>query len=325
MFSTPIIEVCPSLNFTEGILMSVKCSIQIASTVQEPVEITILKDKTILQSSKTGSAMYFQLATMNQTGNYTCKAETKKTTKNNNAYIFVEELFSRPLLRSNDNTSSINEGDPISLSCSVPGLPHDVSNNLSYYLQKNEGPREPMNKGGKYNKTAMEIDSGHYVCEVTISNITKRSNKMDIKVHALFARPCLQSNINDSDINEGDTLSLSCSVPGLTYNVINNLRYLLRKSEGLGRIINKGGRYNKKVTERDSGFYVCEVTISNITKRSNKIHIKVNELFSMPTFEVFPSDNLTEGSNINCGNHNSERQDNPEELHKGGCCIFCIG
>ncbi|KAM4663192.1 platelet endothelial cell adhesion molecule-like [Discoglossus pictus] len=151
---------------------------------------------------------------MTQMGTYTCKAVSKTTTKTSSVNISIAELFPKPHLQSNINDSSINEGDLLSLSCSVPGLSLEASNKASFYLQKDKGPRKTMGKGGKYSKKAMERDSGLYACEVKISNITKRSNTVQIDVYVPVKNVNFAIHPSSGKVDEGTVLALVCSVEG---------------------------------------------------------------------------------------------------------------
>ncbi|XP_075436063.1 platelet endothelial cell adhesion molecule isoform X2 [Ascaphus truei] len=295
-FSTPRFEVWPSVNFTEGQNMTVRCSAQTSHAISEPVEITIQKDKQILKSSQTGSAVYFQLATESHMGNYTCKAESRKTAKTSSISITVTELFSRPRLLS--NVKELDEGNVLAMSCSVPGLSRNASGSQSYYLRKGKGHGKLMNTGGKYDKKAAEYDTGVYVCEVTISNITKRSDPLFIKVYAPVSMPVLTHLTQHTGmVVLGQTLELSCMSQKGTLPITYTL---VRKTEQLGRInvyVNESAVFKVNVTEpRVLDGYQCLATNKNTF--SNQTSVMVNITVITPvrnmTLIVIPSNGEVE-------------------------------
>ncbi|KAM8945729.1 platelet endothelial cell adhesion molecule-like [Pelodytes ibericus] len=234
-FSTPRIEVIPSLNFTEGRNLSIKCSVQTPPSMTENVEITIQKDKQILNSSVNNYVLFSQLATVQHMGNYTCKAELGKAWKISSVYVTVAELFSRPDLYVNVTDSNINEEDILSLTCVVPGLSQEDSNNQTFYLLRNKGARKQMNIGGKYSMAVKERDTGAYVCEVTISSITKTSVPVNVKVHAPVSKPVLtQHTSSHRMVVLGDMLDLMC----VSHNGTFPINYTLyRGDEQLSKVV----------------------------------------------------------------------------------------
>ncbi|XP_053564058.1 platelet endothelial cell adhesion molecule isoform X2 [Bombina bombina] len=297
-FSTPKMYVYPSTNITEGQNITVTCSI-IKSSIRSkidsnPVEITIQKDKVILVSSKEETAIYFQLATVNQMGNYTCKAELNSIMKTANVYIHVTELFPKPRLNSSIQSSDINEGSILSFSCFVPGFAH----NESYYLLRNKATRIVMNKDGQYSIRAMENNAGSYVCEVTISNITKKSNSINVTVYAPVSKPVL-THINKSNrmVVLGQTLELSCKSEHGTHPINYSLS---REDENLGKIEvykNEAAVFKVNVTKQhDLRQYTCKAENRNTASRqsSDTINITVITPVSNVTLTIIPSNGEVE-------------------------------
>ncbi|XP_075034078.1 platelet endothelial cell adhesion molecule isoform X2 [Mixophyes fleayi] len=281
-FTTPKIEVLPSLNFTEGINMSVKCSIQ---RLPEEVTITLQKDSHIVNSSTTETLSYFQFATVKDMGNYTCKAEGQRVSKSSSVIIKVAELFPRPRLTMQNYSKNpfINEGDKLSLECSVSDLPPEVSNKLEYYFIVNKGVKRLVKKGEKFNLTAKE--SGVYLCELTISNITKTSDSVQIQVYAPVTKLHLKQIIKDNRmVVPGDTLELSCrsqsGTPPITYSLYRGKKHLQTKF-----LEKMEARFLVNVTKpNDSGQYQCQAF--NRNEKSNESSNIVNITVIIPVEDV---------------------------------------
>ncbi|XP_063312225.1 platelet endothelial cell adhesion molecule isoform X1 [Pelobates fuscus] len=301
-FSTPKIEVSPSNNFTEGINMLIKCSVQKpppSSSYNETVEITIQKDKEILKSSTTESVIFSQLATVKEMGDYTCKAETKKTWKSSSVFITIAELFARPRL-SVHGKDNLNEGDRLSLMCEVPGLSSNVSKNQNFYLL-NKNFRQKMVLG-KHSTTVKEKDSGSYLCEVTISNITKRSDPVNIRVHAAVSKPILtQSQNNNRMVVAGETLILNCICSSGTLPITYSL---YRGGQFVGRV-NKTDKapavFMVNVTKSDDlGEYRCHAANRNTLSNqfSDSINITVITPVDKVHFLTIPEGTVEEGTEL---------------------------
>ncbi|XP_053308769.1 platelet endothelial cell adhesion molecule [Spea bombifrons] len=303
LFSTPRIEVSPSLNFTEGRNLSVTCSVQTSPAISEEVEITIQKDKQILKSSKTGNAFYSQLATVAHMGQYTCKAELRKASKSSSIFVAVTELFPRPRLHANVRNLNLNEGDILPLSCAVPGLKWDVLSNQSFYLLKNKDFRKQMNIGGKYSTAVKEADTGSYTCEITMSNITKTSDPVHVKVHAPVSKPVLaHESSGHRMVVLGDTIELSCwshngTLP-ITYS-------LFRGTELLGMVevtSKKPAVFKVNVTKsQDLVMYRCLAANRNTryNHSSDTINIPVITPVKGVQFVTIPNDgDVQEGTEL---------------------------
>ncbi|OCT63177.1 hypothetical protein XELAEV_18044276mg [Xenopus laevis] len=225
-FSTPRIEVLPSVNFTEGENITVKCSIQTSSTVSGKVELFIQKGTFILNSSTTDTVSYVQLATNNHTGQYICKAEYEQTSKANSANVIVKELFKTPQLVSNVKNSIINKGAMLTLNCKVPGMP-PPSNHTFYQLKDGK----IYSKLQRLTKLVSETDSAIYSCMVTASSITKNSDPLNIRVYAPVSKPVLtHRNQSISMAVQGSTIDLRCkcdkgTLP-ITYSLLKDSKVL---------------------------------------------------------------------------------------------------
>ncbi|KAM3921973.1 platelet endothelial cell adhesion molecule [Leptodactylus fuscus] len=303
-FSIPRIEVLPSLNFTEGKNMSVKCSVQIGRNRSDDMKLTLQKDGHIIHSSTTNSLSYFQVATVDDRGNYTCKAENTKTSKSHSAKIDIAELFPRPQLTLKRGSDSlyINEQEFITLKCSVAGLTAEASRNLEYKFKV--GARTNARKGGNLGLTAMERLSGSYVCEVTISNITKISEPLDIQIYAPVKNPVLTHIMRDNKtVVLGDALELTCKcesgTPPITYTLRRGKEVLEKK------VVNDTTEARFRVNSSksdDLGQYMCEASNRNTEKRgrySNMVNVTVIiPISSVDLTMIPPNGNVEEGSQL---------------------------
>nr|XP_033816866.1 platelet endothelial cell adhesion molecule-like [Geotrypetes seraphini] len=236
-FSTPSIQVHPSTNITEGDRLKVDCKVVASPRFKEPrIEILIQKDKTILatQKDETSASFSKDLAVIADEGNYTCKAESGLASKTNSVYIHVTELFPRPTLYVG---KEISEGDFLSFSCFVNGFKAD---NLSFFLEKINGTLNTrMKPGGKYSKSGTELDSGLYMCKVTIRNITKKSEPNMVTVYAPISMPVLFPITKIPEVVVGQNLTLICKsergTPPITYTLFRGaerLRNITVKAKG---------------------------------------------------------------------------------------------
>ncbi|XP_056405784.1 platelet endothelial cell adhesion molecule-like isoform X3 [Hyla sarda] len=286
-FSTPRIEVSPSLNFTEGKNMSVLCSVQEAPKRSEDMKLTLQKDGQIIDSSTTNTLFYSRVATVEDMGNYTCKVESRKTSKSNSAKIVIIELFPRPHLKLQRTSSNqfIHEDESMTLSCLVDGLSQQTANNLEYKFLTTK--RKITRRGGRFHMNAMESLSGSYVCQVTIANITKLSEPLDINIYAPVKSPVLTHIMrSNKTVILGDTLELTCRIqsgtPPITYSLLRGNHTLMQKTiHG-----DKEARFLVNSSKsHDLGQYRCQATNRN-TKMSGKYSNIVNVTIIVPISRV---------------------------------------
>ncbi|XP_071968903.1 platelet endothelial cell adhesion molecule isoform X2 [Engystomops pustulosus] len=288
-FSVPRIEVLPSLNFTEGVNMSVKCSFQEGRKRSDDIKLILQKNGHIISSSTTNTLSYYQVATVEESGNYTCKVESQTTSKINNTRIDVAELFPKPRLTLErfGRTPYINEGDEITLRCWVDGLAPEDSNRLEYKFILNGGKRSSTRRGGRFTIAADVRFSGSYVCQVTRDNITKISAPLDVQIYAPVKNPVLTHIMrSNKTVVLGDTLELTCKcesgTPPITYSLLRGDKLLDNKTmEG-----DMEARFLVNSSKsHDLGQYRCRATNRN-TKSSGKYSNTVNVTVIVPVSAV---------------------------------------
>lgn len=272
-FSAPKITVWPSGNITEGKNMTVECNVITSHTNSEDIQITLQKDKQIMQSSKK-RIEFNVIATLVHMGNYTCKAESDTVSKTSSMYISVAELFSRPRLVA--SSTDISEGGVLSLSCFIAGQNQTL---LNFFLEKDRTSRIPMKQYGKFSKKAEEKDSGSYVCGVTMQNITKISSAVRILVYAAVSRPDLTLDSPGSDVVVGQAFRLACKskrgTPPIQYA-------LFRGNDSLGRInVTDNATAVFQVyptTSHTSGEYRCEAKNKNKAPWTKSLALNISAI-----------------------------------------------
>ncbi|XP_018424769.1 PREDICTED: platelet endothelial cell adhesion molecule [Nanorana parkeri] len=287
-FGTPTIRVHPSNNFTEGQDMQVTCTVQMSHISSKEVTITLQKGNQILKSSTSEQLFFSRVATVGDMGNYTCKAEGTAASKTTSAMIKVKELFPKPrlTLKPSRKTQYINDGDLVVLECSVPSLPHQEAIKQDFYLLVNDKGRRNMARGGRLQMHLRAADSGDYKCEVTIANITKTSEQVQVKVYAAVSKPELKQIVKENKmVVLGDTLTLTCRSPTGTPPI---MYALYREGEQLGRKEmndNREAVFEVNTTKRhDLGQYQCHA--SNRNNRSNASSDVLNITVITPVREV---------------------------------------
>ncbi|XP_040294949.1 platelet endothelial cell adhesion molecule isoform X2 [Bufo bufo] len=305
-FSVPRIEVLPSLNFTEGNNMSVKCSFQEGRKRSQDMKLTLQKDGHIINSSTTNTLSYFRVATVDDMGNYTCKVESKRTSKSNSTKIDIAELFPRPVLALERNRQNeyIKQSDYIVLKCSVAGLSFEESARLKYKFLVNGGKRTFTRGGGRLEMTAEERYSGSYVCQVTISNITKISEPLEIQVYAPVINPVLTHIMrSNKSVVLGDPLELTCrcesGTPPIMYSLLLGNDVLETKTVyghmGARFLVNSSrshdhGQFRCRAINRNTG---------NSTMYSNTVNVTVIiPISSVNLIIIQPNGDIEEGAEL---------------------------
>ncbi|XP_077184975.1 platelet endothelial cell adhesion molecule [Paroedura picta] len=176
-FSIPNVTVYPQ-NVVEGDNILITCT-TILSHRQE-IEMILQKDKNILNNSRGGeSVTYSAVATMENSGNYTCKAELGRVSKTVTANVVVAELFPKPMLQI--SKKDLDEGNTIHMSCQVnSSLPLNVS------LMKDNAFLTDMTD---FAFTAYIANSGVYDCRAEMKGIVKKSDPAQIHVYSPVSKP----------------------------------------------------------------------------------------------------------------------------------------
>ncbi|XP_039332239.1 platelet endothelial cell adhesion molecule isoform X1 [Saimiri boliviensis] len=219
-FSMPKFHISPTGMITEGDQLHIKCTIQVTHLAQEFPEIIIQKDKAIVANSKHGNeAVYSVMATVEQSGNYTCKVESSRIAKVSSVVVNITELFSKPKLES--SSERLDQGQKLSLFCSIPGM-----TTANFTILKED---TVVSQTSNFSKTVSEWDSGTYICTAGIGKVVKKSNTVQIVVCEMLSRPRISHN-TQFEVIKGQTIEVSCqSISGtspISYQLFKNTESL---------------------------------------------------------------------------------------------------
>ncbi|XP_074870398.1 platelet endothelial cell adhesion molecule isoform X4 [Carettochelys insculpta] len=202
-FSKPKLSVRSPGNITEGDRLDINCTTVVAN--KQEVEILIQKDRRILNSSRgRESVTYSTIATVENNGNYTCKAELGSVSKTRSINIVVSELFAKPVLT--PSLTDLDENETLSLWCHINGSP-----NANYSIIKRPSKNDTLLKiSSNLTITAQVKDTGTYVCRGEMKGIVKESNPVQITVYAPVSNPVLSVANPSAVMVLGETLLLRC-------------------------------------------------------------------------------------------------------------------
>ncbi|CAO2645807.1 Platelet endothelial cell adhesion molecule [Lemmus lemmus] len=206
-FSTPKFHIKPLGMIIEGDQLSIKCTVQVTHLVREFPEIIIQKDKAIVATSKQNNeAVYSVMATMENSGRYTCKVESNRISKVSSIVVNITELFPKPKLEF--SSSLLDQGKSLDLFCSVPG-----THSANFTIQKEE---MVLSQDQNFSKIAEERDSGVYSCTAGIGKVVKRSDPVQINVCEMLSKPRIFHDA-EAELIKGHTITISCqSINGTT-------------------------------------------------------------------------------------------------------------
>ncbi|XP_053766700.1 platelet endothelial cell adhesion molecule isoform X4 [Desmodus rotundus] len=215
-FSNPKFHVTPQGMIMEGENMDITCTIQVTHTATAFPEIIIQKDKMIVAHSKDNNrATYSLMATVEHSGNYTCKVETSWISKVSSIVVNITELFSKPKLES--SATRLDQGESLNLWCSIPGAPQ-----ANFTIQKED---MAVSLSQNFTKKASEWDSGAYTCVAGIGKVLKKSNTVQITVCEMLAQPRILYD-SKSEVIKGQTIDVKCQ----SINGTSPISYVLVKA-----------------------------------------------------------------------------------------------
>ncbi|XP_069056034.1 platelet endothelial cell adhesion molecule isoform X2 [Pleurodeles waltl] len=173
-------------------------------------------------------------------------------------------------------SSNITEGKNLTVECKVH-TSHTNPEATRLIMQKDKQIMlSSKEEKIVFNVIATLAHMGNYTCKAESSKVSKTSS-MYISVSELFPRPRLVASA--MDISEGGDLSLSCFITGQNQTALN---FFIEKDRALRKPMKQYGKFSKKAEEKDSGSYVCGVTMQNITKISSLVKILVYAAVSRP-------------------------------------------
>ncbi|XP_041429625.1 Fc receptor-like protein 3 isoform X2 [Xenopus laevis] len=241
----------------------------------------LYKDNKVIGSSPSDADFLVGRANMATSGLYRCTRQVKDGVIYYNyaseEYIFVRELFSKPVMEVNLNHPT--EGDHMTITCDTKLSPRRATTELQFVFYRNGHNVQGFSFSNEYDVSSVQLgDSGKYTCEVRTKKQTveKRSNEINIQVTELFSRPVMK--VNKNPLTEGDHMSITCDTKLSPHRETTELQFAFYRNghNVMGFSLSK--QYGVSSVELgNSGKYSCEVrTKSNtVQKRSNEINIQV--------------------------------------------------
>ncbi|XP_016060076.1 PREDICTED: platelet endothelial cell adhesion molecule isoform X1 [Miniopterus natalensis] len=197
------------------------------------------------------------------------QVETSTTTRSD--LVTVRESFSNPKFYI-DPDGVITEGDQLTIKCTIQ-VTHSAPTFPEIIIQKDKAivAHSKLKNEASYSVMAMAEHNGNYTCKVETSQISKVSSIV-VNVTELFSKPKLESSATHLD--QGDSLSLWCSVPGAP-----EINFAIKKGH---ENVSQAQNFTTKASKWDSGIYTCVAGIGKVFKFSNAVQITVCEMLSKP-------------------------------------------
>lgn len=203
---TPVINILPSNNLSEGDIIEVVCRVV---TPPSNTEVFLTKDKVILKQVRAAALSHKFTVREDDSGELVCKAEWGSVQKETSQRITVRSLFSKPQLTV--EPTDVVEGDHFKLTCSV--TIHDSNEiekkTMQYSIFKDN--TEVANTT-TYFTVAQLSASGNYTCNATSHSLTrtivKESQKYVVKVKVPVSEPVL--SVVGGTLFLGKPFLLSC-------------------------------------------------------------------------------------------------------------------
>lgn len=203
---TPIMNVLPSSNVSEGDLIEVVCRV-----VNPPknTEVFLTKDKAILKQVKAAALMHTFTVQEGDSGELVCKAEWGSVQKEASLTITVKELFSKPQLTV--KPTDIFEGDHFNLTCSVSIYDHEKieSEAMQFSIYKDN---VKVASADTYMTEAQPSENGNYTCKAKYAShkrtIMKESQTRTVKAKVAVSEPVLA--VEGGTLLLGKPFQLSC-------------------------------------------------------------------------------------------------------------------
>ncbi|XP_036926316.1 platelet endothelial cell adhesion molecule isoform X2 [Sturnira hondurensis] len=264
-FSNPKFHVTPRGMIMEGEQMDITCSIQVTHMATAFPEIIIQKDKMIVaHSTHNNRATYSLMATVERSGNYTCKVETSRISKVSSIVVNITELFSKPKLES--SATRLDQGERLNLWCSIPGAPE-----ANFTIKKRD---MTVSWSQNFTKQASEWDSGAYTCVAGIGKVLKKSNTVKITVCEMLSKPRIFYE-SKSEVIKGQTIEVKCQSINGTSPIFYRLVRTSSALKGHNVSSNEPAVFKDNPTEDTKYHCVARNCHSNPEIRSDVLSVKV--------------------------------------------------
>lgn len=231
----------------------------------------------------TGDNLSITNVTIDHAGKYKCEVKNPRGTVISNE-VTVNITYKEPVIKTSPASQTIEENENLSLSVVADGK------GLSYQWQRN-GNNIVDARESKYYKANVKVgDAGEYVCLVSNTGGTVKSDAVKITVN--YKIPSIITQPKSQEIIEGNALSLSVEASG------SNLSYQWKKDNN---VINGAvsETYNKlSISKEDAGVYTCVISNPAGTVTTGNAVVTIKN--AAPVIQTQPqSQNLTIGSTLN--------------------------
>ncbi|XP_066496302.1 V-set and immunoglobulin domain-containing protein 4 [Tiliqua scincoides] len=229
-------------------------------------------------------SLQIKVLEMTDAGRYVCEvvwetADKRRLTRERTTTLRVVKVpVTKPVIQFSSNGSVLHEGMNLSLTCLARGSPP-----LTYWWLKivpgNAATQLGTDAVLRFEELQL-FDAGRYYCEAKNRVGTlQRSNTVQLTVDVPVTKPVIQFSSNESVLQEGMNLSMTCLVrgsPRLTYRWLKIVPMNAATQVGADAVL----RF-EKLELSDAGRYYCEAKNRVGTlQRSNTVQLTVEETFS---------------------------------------------
>uniref|UniRef100_F7FF34 Vascular cell adhesion molecule 1 n=1 Tax=Ornithorhynchus anatinus TaxID=9258 RepID=F7FF34_ORNAN len=283
-----VVSVTPSTVVQEGNYVMMTCS---SEGLPAP-EISWSKKQKDgnLEILSHNATLILNAAMTADSGLYVCEG-TNRVGKDKKEVELTVQVAPRNTVISGAPTTTVQEGDYVTMSCSSDGLP---APEISWSKKLDNGVLEFLSQNATltFNATVTE-NSGIYVCEG--SNKAGKERKEVELIIQVPPKDTVLVAFPSNSVKEGDTVTISCTSVGVSPSQI-----VLRKKANPGQrvLASRNGHYTiRDARLEDAGIYECESkTEVGQQLRSLKLDVKVPPRNT--TILIHPSRNVNEGENV---------------------------
>ncbi|XP_073723607.1 hemicentin-1 isoform X2 [Misgurnus anguillicaudatus] len=283
----------PSSTVLEGNPVTLNCS----SEANPPNNYTLYRDiGGRLQLIQTGFNLSYRAINRTQSGRYYCVAQNKYGQQNSSVLLDIQYPPNGTSI-SVSPSSTILEGNPVSMNCSSNGYPAVV--NYTWY-RANGGQLQLLQTGNNLTiNVTTAAQRGRYYC---VAQNKYGQQNTSILLDVLFSpKNTSISGIPSSTVLEGNPVTLNCSSEA---NPPNNYT-LYREIGGRLQLIQIRYNFSYSVTNRtQSGRYYC-VAQNKYGQQNSSVLLDIQYPPNGTSISVSPSSTILEGNpvSMNCSSN----------------------
>ncbi|XP_030109089.1 basement membrane-specific heparan sulfate proteoglycan core protein isoform X1 [Mus musculus] len=262
-----------------------------------------------------GSRLRLHHMSVADSGEYVCRANNNIDAQETSIMISVSPSTNSPPapaspapIRIESSSSRVAEGQTLDLNCVVPGHAHAQ---VTWHKRGGSLPTHHQTHGSRLRLYQVSsADSGEYVCSVLSSSGPLEASVLvsitpaAANVHIPGVVPPIRIETSSSRVAEGQTLDLSCVVPGQAHAQVT--WHKRGGSLPAGHQVHGHMLRLNRVSPADSGEYSCQVTGSSGTlEASVLVTIEASEPspipapgLAQPVYIESSSSHLTEGQTV---------------------------